>query len=41
MINLSIACNLYISVDPAYPRSCARRSIAVSELSKIWVLPSP
>ena len=36
VINLGIACNFYISMDPVYPRSCARRYIIESELREIW-----
>ena len=41
VMNLGIARNFYISIDPDYPRSCARRSIVAVELRGIWVLPSP
>ena len=41
MINLGIACNFYVSIDPVYPGSCARRSIVVTESRGIWVPPSP
>ena len=40
-INLGIACYFYISKDPVYCRSCARRSIVAGKLRGIWVLPSP
>ena len=40
VIDLDIACNFYISIDPVYPRCCARRSIAEGKLRGIWVLPS-
>ena len=39
MINIGIACYFYISIDPVYRRSCARRSIVAGELRAIWVLP--
>ena len=32
MINLGIACSVYISIDLVYPRSCARRSIVAEKL---------
>ena len=32
VINLGIAGNFYISIDPVYPGSCARGSIIVGEL---------
>ena len=41
LINIGIACNFLISIDPAYPGSCSRRSIVASELRGIWILPSP
>ena len=40
VINLGIACNFYISIDPVYPESCARRSIIAGEHRGICVLPS-
>ena len=40
VINLGIVNNLYISIDPVYPLSCARGSIIVGELKEILVLPS-
>ena len=41
VINLGIACYFYISIDPVYCRSCARRSIAAGELRGVWALPFP
>ena len=41
VINLGIACNFSISIDPVYSISCARRSTVAIELRVIWVLPSP
>ena len=41
VINIGIACHFYISIDPVYSRSYARRSIVAGELRGIWVLPSP
>ena len=35
VINLGIASNIYISIDPVYPGSCARGSIIVGELRGI------
>ena len=35
VINLGIACNFYMSIDPDYPVPCARRSIVVGELRGI------
>ena len=36
-----IACNFYVSIDPVYGRSSARKSIVADELRGIWVLRSP
>ena len=41
MINLGIASNIYISIGPVYPGSCAQISIVVSELRETWAVPSP
>ena len=35
VINLGIACNVYISIDPVYPGSCGGRSIVAGEPSGI------
>ena len=36
-VNLGTASIFHISIDPAYPGSCARGSISVGELRRIWV----
>ena len=41
VINVDVANNYYISIDTAYPRSCAKESIVAGELRGIWVLLSP
>ena len=41
VINLGIACHFNVSIDPAYCRSCDRRSIVAGGLRGIWVIPSP
>ena len=41
VINLGIANNFHISIDPVYPGSYARGSIIVNELRGIWAVPSP
>ena len=40
VINLGVGSNVYISIDPVYPVSCARGSIAVGELRGICFPPS-
>ena len=37
VVDLGIACNFYISIDPVYPRCCARISLVVGELRGIRV----
>ena len=41
VINLGIAGKFYISLNPVYSGSCAKRSIVAGKLRGIRVLPSP
>ena len=41
VVNLVIASNFHIILDPVYPPPCVRGSIMVGELREIWVLLSP
>ena len=36
VINLGIASNFYIVIDPVYPGSCARGSVVVGKLRTIY-----
>ena len=36
VINLDIASNFYIVIDPVYPGSCARRSVVMSKLRAVY-----
>ena len=38
VINLGIAFNFFISIDPVYSRSCPRRSIVAGELRDFSLL---
>ena len=40
VINLGIASNLYISIDPVYHGSCPTGSIIIGEFRGIWALRS-
>ena len=40
VIYLRIACNIYIKVNPVYPRCSSRRSVVEGEQKAIWVVSS-